>query len=259
MNTSASTLPDLTVTPLSASPSGALQGQTVVLFGGTSGIGLAAAIQAKAASAKVIVIGSNAERAQQAATANGLDGWRAADVTRSETITTALADIAQVDHLVLLAGSFVAGKVRDAEVDYLQRAFDERVWASVHAIRALGDRLSKNGSITFISGALSDRPNAFGTAVLGAASAAMEALARGLALELAPTRVNALSPGITDTPLLSRAFGDGLDAFVSSLKDKLPQHRLVTAAEAGAAVVFLMTNGGMNGQTLHIDGGSRLV
>ena len=259
MNTSASTLPDLTVTPLSASPSGALQGQTVVLFGGTSGIGLAAAIQAKAAGAKVIVIGSNAERARQAATANGLDGWRAADVTRSETITTALADIAQVDHLVLLAGSFVAGKVRDAEVDYLQRAFDERIWASVHAIRALGDRLSKNGSITFISGALSDRPNAFGTAVLGAASAAMGALARGLALELAPTRVNALSPGITDTPLLSRAFGDGLDAFVSSLKDKLPQHRLVTAAEAGAAVVFLMTNGGMNGQTLHIDGGSRLV
>ena len=259
MNTSASTLPDLTVTPLSASPSGALQGQTVVLFGGTSGIGLAAAIQAKAAGAKVIVIGSNAERAQQAATANGLDGWRAADVTRSETITTALADIAQVDHLVLLAGSFVAGKVRDAEVDYLQRAFDERIWASVHAIRALGDRLSKNGSITFISGALADRPNAFGTAVLGAASAAMEALARGLALELAPTRVNALSPGITDTPLLGRAFGDGLDAFVSSLKEKLPQHRLVTAAEAGAAVVFLMTNRGMNGQTLHIDGGSRLV
>ena len=98
-----------------------------MLFGGTSGIGLAAAIQAKAAGAKVIVIGSNAERAQQAATANGLDGWRAADVTRSETITTALADIAQVDHLVLLAGSFVAGKVRDAQVDYLHRAFDERI------------------------------------------------------------------------------------------------------------------------------------
>ena len=146
-----------------------------------------------------------------------------------------------------------------AQVDHLHRAFDERIWAAVHAIRALGDRLSKNGSITFISGALSDRPNAYGTAVLGAASAAMEALARGLALELTPTRVNTLSPGITDTPLLGRTFGNGLDAFVSSLEEKLPQYRLVTAAEAGAAVVFLMTNGGMNEETLDIDGGSRLV
>ena len=118
-------------------------------------------------------------------------------------------------------------------------------------IRALGDRLSKNGAITFVSGALSDRPNAYGTAVLGAASAAMEALA----LELTPTRVNTLSPGITDTPLLGRTFGNGLDAFVSSLKEKLPQYRLVTAAEAGAAVVFLMTIGGMNGEALDIDGG----
>ena len=108
-------------------------------------------------------------------------------------------------------------------------------------------------------GALPDRPNAYGTAMLADASAAMEALARGLALELAPTRVNALSPGITDMPLLGRAFGDGLDAFVSDLKEKLPLHRLVTAAEASTAVVFLMTNGEMNGETLYVDGLSRLV
>ena len=87
----------------------------------------------------------------------------------------------------------------------------------------------------------------------------MKALARGLALELAPTRVNTLSPGITDTPHLGRAFREGRDAFVTGMKEKPPQHRLVTAAEAGAAVVFLMTNGGMNGETLHIDGGSRPV
>ncbi|MGE7991720.1 SDR family oxidoreductase [Pseudomonas sp. NPDC089554] len=244
---------------LNASLPNNLAGQTVVLFGGTSGIGLAAAIQAKAAGAEVIVIGSNAERAQQAAHDHGLAGWRAADVTRSETIHAALADIPQVDHLVLLAGSFVAGRVLDADVDHLRRAFEERMWASVHAIRALGDRLSRQGSITFISGNLADRPNAFGTAVLAAASAAMEALARGLALELAPVRVNTLSPGPIDTPILGKALGEGRDAFVASLEQALPLHRLGSAEEAGNAVVFLMNNTYMNGAVLNVDGGARLA
>ncbi|XXA99909.1 SDR family oxidoreductase [Rhizobium binae] len=113
--------------------------------------------------------------------------------------------------------------------------------------------------MTFISGALGDRPNAYGTAVLAAASAAMEALARGLALELAPRRVNTLSPGPIDTPLLGKALGDGRDAFVQGLRATLPLHRLGSAEEAGAAVVFLMANGWMNGATLNLDGGSRLV
>ena len=236
-----------------------LQDRTVVIFGGTSGIGLAAAIQAKAAGASVIVIGSNAERAEQAALEHGLAGWRAADVTQSEAIYAALADIPHVDHLVLFAGTFVAGKVLDAEIDYLRRAFEERMWASVHAIRALGDRLSKDGSITFISGCLADRPNAHGTAVIAAASAAMEALARGLALELAPIRVNTLSPGPIDTPIFNKALGDGHDAYVRAWEQVLPLHRVGTAAEAGAATVFLMTNTFMNGATLNIDGGARLV
>ncbi len=96
-------------------------------------------------------------------------------MTRSETIAAALTDIPHVDHLVLLAGTFVAGKVLEAEVDYLKRAFDERIWAAVHTLRALGSRMAKDGSVTFISGALADRPSAQGTAVLAAASAAMEA------------------------------------------------------------------------------------
>ena len=236
-----------------------LRDRTVVIFGGTSGIGLAAAIQAKAAGAKVIVVGFNPEGAERVATENVLDGWRAADVTKAETIAAALADIPHVDHLVLLAGSFVAGKVLEAEVDYLKRAFDERVWAAIHSLRALGDRLSREGSVTFISGALADRPSAQGTALLASASAAMEALARGLVLEMAPVRFNTLSPGTTDTPLLARTLGANRDAYVAALSEKLPQRRLGTADEAGAAVVFLMANGFMNGATLHVDGGSRLV
>jgi NAD(P)-dependent dehydrogenase (short-subunit alcohol dehydrogenase family) len=239
--------------------SSTLQDSTVVIFGGTSGIGLAAAQQAKAAGAKVIVVGFNAVGAERVATENAFAGWRAADVTRPDTITAALADIPRVDHLVLLAGTFVAGKILEAEVDYLKRAFDERIWAAVHTLRSLGDRLAREGSVTFVSGALADRPSAQGTAVLAAASAAMEAFGRGLALELAPVRVNTLSPGATNTPLLARTLGAQRDAYVAALTEKLPQRRLGTADEAGAAVVFLMANGFVNGETLHVDGGSRLV
>lgn len=180
-------------------------------------------------------------------------------MTKPETIVSALVDIAHVDHLVLLAGTFVAGKVLEADVDYLRRAFDERVWSAIHTLRTLGDRLAVDASVTFISGVLADRPNAYGTAILASASAAMEALARGLVLELAPRRVNTVSPGTTDTPLLARTLGEGREAYVNALKDKLPLHRLVTAAEVGAAVVFLMSNGSMNGETIHVDGGGRLV
>lgn len=236
-----------------------LAGTHVLIVGGTSGIGLSAAILAKAGGAEVVVVGYDPSRAEQVAAEHGFAGWRAADVTRPETIELALADVDRVDHLVLLAGSFVVGKVLDADVAQLHRAFDERVSAAVHTVRALGERLAPDGSITLISGALGDRPNGYGTAVLAAASSAMESLGRGLALELAPRRVNTLSPGPIDTPLLGKALGEGRDAYVEGLKATLPLHRLGTAEEAGAAVVFLMANGWMNGATLNIDGGSRLV
>ncbi|MDR5809183.1 SDR family oxidoreductase [Caballeronia sp. LZ019] len=237
----------------------ALSGKTVLIFGGTSGIGLDAAIQARRAGADVIVVGRSADTARRVATEHRLAGWRAADVTDAQALQQAIRDIPRVDHLVLLAGTFVSGTVREAEVSHLRVAFEERIWAAVHIIRALGDRLSADGSITFISGSLADRPNAYGTAVLAAASAAMEALARGLALELAPVRVNTLSPGPIDTPILRKALGDARDPVVAHLEKTLPLHRPGTPSEAGAGVVFLMVNGFMNGATLNVDGGARLV
>lgn len=113
--------------------------------------------------------------------------------------------------------------------------------------------------MTFVSGAATERPNAHGTAIIAAAAAAMEALARGLALEQAPRRFNTLSPGPIDTPMLNKALGDRRGALVDHLASTLPLRRLGTAEEAGAAVVFLMTNGWMNGATLNVDGGMRLV
>jgi NAD(P)-dependent dehydrogenase (short-subunit alcohol dehydrogenase family) len=243
----------------SSSVSHPLSGRIVLIIGGTSGIGLAAAIQARTAGAEVIVVGTSGERTEQVAAQHGFAGWRAADVTKPGEITAALADIPHVDHLVLLAGSFIVGKVLEADIAYLQRSFDERIWAAVYTLRALGDRLAIDGSVTFVSGAIGDRPNAQGTAVIAAAAVAMEALGRGLALELAPRRFNTVSPGPIDTPILDKAMGAGREAFVNHLKTILPLHRIGTPEEAGAAVLFLMTNGWMNGATLNVDGGMRLV
>ena len=251
MNQTASTQSD------SPSQANGLSGKSVVIFGGTSGIGLAAAIQAKAIGADVIVIGNDVERTKKAAAENGMKGWRAADVTKKDAIYAALEDIPKVDHLVLFAGTYVVGKILEADVDYLRQAFEQRVWAAVHAIRALGDRLAKDGSITLISGALTDRPTAQGTAILAAASATMDTLARGLALELAPIRVNALSPGLIDTPLLGKVLGESYEAAVAAMSKAAPLKRLGTSEQAGAATVFLMTNGWMSGETLHVDGATR--
>jgi len=235
-----------------------LSGKTVLIFGGTSGIGLATALQAKDAGADVIVVGSDPERAERTGNEYGL-AWRAADITNRAAVEAALKDIGHVDHLVLMAGSFVAGKILEADTGYLRRAFDERIWAAIDVIRTLHAQLDAHASITFISGVLADRPNAWGTAVLAAASAAMEALARGLVLELAPRRFNTLSPGTTDTPLLGRTLGSARDAYVADLSAKLPLNQIVSTQQAAAAVMFLIQNDFMNGETLHIDGGQRLV
>jgi NAD(P)-dependent dehydrogenase (short-subunit alcohol dehydrogenase family) len=236
-----------------------LDGRTALVVGGTSGIGLAAARQAKGAGASVIILGAHPERARQVAAEHGFAGWRVADIAAPDALQAALADIAHVDHLVLTAGNFVLGKVLEADIAQLRGIFDERFWAAIHILRALGDRLAADGSVTFVSGELTARPNAHGTAVLGAALTAMESLARTLALELAPRRVNTLSPGPIDTPLLHKAMGDGRDAYVEQRSATLPLHRFGTPDEAGAAIVFLMVNGWMNGATLNVDGASRFA
>jgi NAD(P)-dependent dehydrogenase (short-subunit alcohol dehydrogenase family) len=233
--------------------------RSVLIVGGTSGIGLATAIRAKAAGAEVIVLGSSAERARQVAEKHGLAGWRAADITSQEAINAALADIPAVDHLVLLAGSFVIAKVLEADIEHLSRYFDERVWGAIHTLRALGDRLAVDGSVTFTSGTLSHRPSASGTTMFSAALAAMEALGRGLALELAPRRVNTIVPGPFDTPLFDKALGGGRTAYFESLEKVLPLKRVGSPDEAARAILFLMTNEFVTGANLKIDGGISLV
>lgn len=235
-----------------------LRNKHVLIFGGASGIGLETAIKAQQAGAQVTIVGRDAERTRDTADRYGFAGWRGADIADHGAVEQALSDIAPVDHLVLLAGSFVVGKVLDADINALRRAFDERIWSIIHILRALGDRLAADASITLVSGALTHNPDGNGTAIIASASAAVEVLGRGLALELAPRRVNTLSPGPIDTPLLRKAMGDARDDYVASVEQTHPLQRMGTAEEAAAATLFLMTHRYMNGAVLNVDGGSRL-
>ena len=239
----------------SASP---LAGKSVLIFGGTSGIGLATGVAAQASGAAVTVGGRDRDRAAHVALDHGLAGSFAADLGDPEVIRDGLSAIGRVDHLVMTAGSLTIGKVMDADIRLLRRAYDERVWSIVEVLRTLGERLAADASITLVSGALTHRPDGNGTAIVASACAALEVLAQGLALELAPRRVNTLSPGPIDTPLIGKAMGDQADAYMRMVAESHPLQRWGSADEAAAAVLFLMTNRYMNGAVLHVDGGSRL-
>lgn len=239
----------------SASP---LAGQSVLIFGGTSGIGLATGVAAHASGAAVTIGGRDHDRATHVARAHGFSGSFAADLADSDAIRDGLSAIERVDHLVMTAGSLTIGKVTDAEIELLRRAYDERIWSVVEVLRSLGDRLAADASIILVSGALTHRPDGSGTAIAASACAALEVLAQGLALELAPRRVNTLSPGPINTPLIGKAMGDQADAYMRRVAASHPLQRWGSAEEAAAAVLFLMTNRYMNGAILHVDGGSRL-
>src|SRR5690606_11939289 len=114
-----------------------LTGQSVLVFGGTSGIGLATGLAAKAAGATVTVAGRDHDRAAQVAHTHEFAGSFAAEISDPESIRQGLSSIERVDHLVMLAGALTIGKVMEADISLLRRAYDERIWSVVHVLRAL--------------------------------------------------------------------------------------------------------------------------
>jgi NAD(P)-dependent dehydrogenase (short-subunit alcohol dehydrogenase family) len=181
------------------------------------------------------------------------------DIGSRTSVERALAGSAPVDHLVITAGRRIVGTLADQDPDRLLQAVQERIAGAVYVIRACLARLSANASITLTSGVLVQRPTADGTAVLAAAAAGVEALARGLALELAPRRVNVVSPGVTATGLLDRLGQDTKDRLLAAFANRLPVHRVGTPDEVAAAYLFLMCNGFATGQVLRLDGGGSLA
>ncbi|MGS0891583.1 SDR family oxidoreductase [Burkholderia stagnalis] len=242
-----------------AMQSSSLDGAHVVVFGASSGIGLAAATAAKASGATVTLVGRNAARLDAAAHAIGGARTAVADIADRRAVQAVFDAMTQVDHLVVTAGRFIAGKLAESDPDQLLEALRERIAGPVYAIRAALPLMPGTGSIVLTGGQLADRPSGQGTSVIAAAVCGVEALARALALELEPVRVNVVAPGFVETPLYD-AFGpDGRRAILAEAASTLPVGRVGRADEVGEAIAFLLGNRFMNGEILHIDGGGRLV
>ncbi|HYW52182.1 MAG TPA: SDR family oxidoreductase [Gemmatimonadaceae bacterium] len=248
-----------------------LDGQQVLVVGGSSGIGLAAAAAARAAGAHVTLAGRSAERltraaASLAAASVGGDVRTAqTDIADTEAYAMLLDTIATPDHLVITAGALSGGLLATLDAEVLDAAWRERAAGPVALLRAVVARrvahsLPRLTSVTLTSGLYATRPVA-GAALMSALCAAVEGLTAALALELAPTRVNAIAPGYTNTPLLdvvAQAVGaESGAALAAGATVRQPVPRAGTADELGEAVLFAMTNGYLTGATLRVDGGAR--
>jgi NAD(P)-dependent dehydrogenase (short-subunit alcohol dehydrogenase family) len=240
-------------------PVSALDGTTVVVLGGTSGIGHATAREAQRRGARVIIGGRDPERLR---TALGTLGDEAeghpVDAADEQAIARFLRRVGSIDHLLVTPSRLVPVEIADATEDQVRPAMDLRFWAAFHAARHAAPILRAGGSITFLSGIAGSRPIP-NEAVAGASCAAVEALMRSLVTELAPIRCNVLSPGYVDTPLLDGFFGEARDSRIEAIAESLPGKRIGSPADIADAALFLMGNRYMNGHVLTIDGAHTLV
>lgn len=233
-----------------------LENANVVIIGGSSGIGLATAKLAARFGARVTITGRDAGKLREAATSIGRDVRTAVgDVGSPDDMRRAFEGLERVDHVFIAAGKVTLGTILEGDLGAFRQQIDERVFGTIHVVRAARP-LMRGGSITLTSGIRASRPLP-GTLATSIAVDAMEVLARGLPRELAPIRVNAVSFGWIDTPLVRSLLGEHYDAVIGQEASALPVGRIGTADEAAQAVVFLMGNGYVNGEVLHIDGGAR--
>lgn len=233
--------------------------QIAVIVGGTSGIGLATALRLSAAGAAVHVVGRDPERLDDVIKKYPeLIGHRA-DGADQDQMADLFDQIGHLDQLVVaLSGSDGAGPLATLDLTRLRRSFDAKFWGHITTVKAALPRLAEDGSITLI-GAITARTGMPGTAGLAAINGAVEAMVQPLAIELAPIRVNAVSPGLVDTPWWSGLPESDRAAYFAGAASALPVRRVATADDIAEVVVLAATNRNLTGTVLEADGGARLV
>ena len=231
---------------------------TVVILGGSSGIGLATAKAAKAEGARVIITGRSPDRLQAAQAALGGEVRTVAlDVVDEAGTRAFFTGLERVDHVFITAGAVLFDPKLATQVEAIRPALDTRFWGAFYAAKFAATKMGAGGSITFMSGGAAIRPIR-GASVATASCAAVEAFARALAVDLAPIRVNAIQPGLIDTPFLD-TLGERRNSFIAEYSKRLPVGRAGRPEEVADAVLFLMKNGFVTGISLTIDGGGVLT
>lgn len=236
-----------------------LLGQTVVVIGGSAGIGLETARRARIEGASVVLTGRNRERLAHAASDVGARSTAVFDVNEPALLEGFFRDLpGPVDHVMVTAGRPYYGRLRDTDVDQARRALDEHLLMAFAVARAAMDKMRPAGSLTFMGGTGARRP-ALGLALASTATIGFPALVANLALELAPIRVNLIAAGFVDTPLSAALLGDDLEERRRHLRETLPIRRVVGPSDVAALAVHLMTNTALTGATYDIDGGQQLL
>ncbi|MFA5517017.1 MAG: SDR family oxidoreductase [Desulfuromonadales bacterium] len=235
-----------------------LKGKKVIVIGGSSGIGLATARAVAAAGARVVIAGRSAQKLERArGEIGGRPGLVALDVTRDEEVRNFFERAGEFDHLVTTAAAGATGSFLDLPPEAVRDLFESKFWGQYRAARYAAGQIREGGSITFFSGVASQKPLP-GFSSFAAVNGAVNALCRALAVELAPVRVNAISPGIIETPAYAAMEAEVRQEFFDRTAAALPAGRIGRPAEVAEAVLFLMRNGFVTGAVLDIDGGGRL-
>jgi NAD(P)-dependent dehydrogenase (short-subunit alcohol dehydrogenase family) len=229
-----------------------LTGKKVVVVGGSSGIGLSTAELAMREGAEVIIASRNADRLNAVA---GNLGARAisADVTSDESVASLFRSCGPVDHVVVTAAQLRTGPFKTVAMEDVRSTMESKFWGAWRVARSA--EIRPGGSLTLVSGYLSIRPRP-NAAIVGAANGAIESLARSLALELAPVRVNAVSPGIIDTPIRAAMPEAARRDMLAKTAAGLPVGRVGVGEDIARQILAFMTIGFATGSIVYIDGGA---
>ncbi|GAA2207495.1 SDR family oxidoreductase [Nonomuraea monospora] len=235
-----------------------MNGRTAVIIGGGSGIGLAVAGRVVAAGGRVVIGGRTEARLRAAAGELGeAASWRVVDTADQASLAAFFEAVERVDHLFTPAASYTTGPMRELSDEAAASPFTSKFWGQYHAVRLALPKLGADASIVLMAGAASVRPPGPAPAYV-ACNAAIEGLGRGLAVELAPVRVNVVSPGTVDGNLWRQRPEEVREsAFAQYSRDAL-LGRAGRESEVADAVMFLFANTYMTGSTLYPDGGYAL-
>lgn len=237
-----------------------LKGKKVVIIGGSSGIGLATAKLAASKGANIIIVSSKQERidlALQEIKSESI-GYPI-DVTDEMQLKNLFEKIGLFDHLIFTAGeNLVLSTINETELQDARDYFNVRYWGAFAAVKYATPFIRATGSIVLTSGIASNRPNK-GWALGASICAAMEGFTRAMAMELAPIRVNIVSPGVVKTQLWNGMSENDREAMYINIGNALPVKRVGEAQDIAKTFVYLLEQEYGTGQTLIIDGGTSLV
>jgi NAD(P)-dependent dehydrogenase (short-subunit alcohol dehydrogenase family) len=240
-------------------PEPGLLGQTVLVIGGSAGIGLETARRARAEGAKLILAARNPEHLEHASRELGAASTAAFDATDFERLAQFFNDLpTMIDHVLVTGPGPYYAPLAEFDFETARRDIESHLFLPMQVARHATNKVRPGGTLIFMGGT-GGRRTTKGFALISALTAAMPAMIKNLALEVAPVRVNLIAAGFVDTPLSASLLGNQLDARREQLRTTLPIGRVVGPADIAALAVHLMTNTAITGATYDIDGGQQVV